>query len=42
MQIDHQKKLQSWMKRNRNVDTAVILPKTGIDIERVRNDGPGT
>jgi transposase-like protein len=27
MQIDHLKKLQSWMERNRNVDTAVITGK---------------
>ena len=33
MQIDHQKKLQSWMKRNRNVDTAVI---TGKNWDRYR------
>lgn len=33
MQIDHFKKLQSWLERNRNVDTAVI---TGKNWDRYR------
>ena len=33
MEIDHLKKLQSWMERSRNVDTAVI---TGKNWDRYR------
>jgi transposase-like protein len=35
MQIDHLKKLQRWLERNRNVDTAVI---TGKNWDRYRKD----